>query len=151
MSELDQGLQKVEDMSPIVTVSKKVGFHNQANIKAAARGIVLEALTAFKGGKVGKRGLLVKAMARLERALESGDPEESRWGAEQVLKLANGMTKDDKAGQTLTDLLQAGNATITFNTYFEARQSLPGQVLTIGHAKPASTPPSGSGDPPGLG
>jgi hypothetical protein len=141
----DLALQPDAD-KPTNVVGLKTGFKNQSNIKAAARGIVLEALTAFKGGKVGKRGLLVKAMTRLERALESQDPEESRWGAEQVLKLANGMTKDDKAGQTLTDLLQAGNVQINFNSYFEARQSLPGQSLTIGHSRPGFTPPPRSGE-----
>lgn len=144
MDSLD--LSKIESQAPQKSLTK-VGFHNQANIKAAARGIVLEALTAFKGGKVGKRGLLVKAMARLERALDSQDPEESQWGAEQVLKLANGMTKDDKTGQTLTDLLQGGNVQISFNTYFDQRQSLPGQGLTISHAKDEGlTPPPGPGD-----
>ena len=133
---------------PTAMVGNRPGFKNQGAIKAAARGIVLEALTAFKGGKVGKRGLLVRAMARLERALESGDPEESKWGAEQVLKLANGMTKDDKAGQTLTDLLQGGNVQISFNTYFDQRNNLPGQSLTISHAKAGLvTPPPRSGDP----
>jgi hypothetical protein len=142
----DGALEKVSD-KPTVMVGYKAGFKNQSNIKAAARGIVLEALTAFKGGKVGKRGLLVRAMTRLEQALESPDPDESRWGAEQVLKLANGMTKDDKTGQTLTDLLQGGNVQISFNSYFDQRQSLPGQGLTIGYAKPDGlTPPPRSGD-----
>lgn len=143
----DGALESVAD-KPTVIVGNKTGFKNQSNIKAAARGIVLEALTAFKGGKVGKRGLLVKAMARLERALDSQDPEESQWGAEQVLKLANGMTKDDKPGQTLTDLLQAGQVQITFNNYFEARKNLPGQSLNGQALTRGFTPPPGSGDRP---
>lgn len=125
-------------------------FKNQGAIKAAARGIVLEALTAFKGGKVGKRGLLVRAMANLEQALASEVPDTRQWATEQVLKLANGMAKDDKAAQSLTDLLQAGQASITFNQYFDQRQNLPGQGLTIAFPKPGSTPPPRSGDRPPL-
>lgn len=102
-------------------VGNKPGFKNQGVIKAAARGIVLEALTAFKGGKVGKRGLLVRAMAHLERAFESQDPEQRQWATEQVLKMANGMTKDDKANPLEELLKGAANVQINFNTHFSQR------------------------------
>lgn len=111
-----------DDVKPTIIVGNKPGFKNQGVIKAAARGIVLEALTAFKGGKVGKRGLLVRAMDELGKALESSNPDVRQWGTEQVLKLANGMTKDDKANPLEELLKGAANVQINFNTHFSQRQ-----------------------------
>lgn len=148
MSEQDQALQKVKDQAP-AKVSNKPGFHNQAAIKARGRAQMLEALTGNKGGKLGKSGLIYKILASLDRDLDSPDPEIYQPARAEALKMAIGMTKDDKADQSLTDMLKAGNVQINFNSYFEARepirqdlpgQPLNGQALTIGF-----TPPPGPG------
>lgn len=85
-------------------------------------------------------------MAHLEQAFESPDPTVRAWATEQVLKLANGMTKDDKANPLEEMLKGAANVQINFNTHFSQRskpdQELPaGQGVTIGF-----TPPPGPGD-----
>lgn len=146
---MEDGALQSDNPKPIIKVGNKPGFHNQANIKAAARGIILEALTAFKGGKVGKRGLLVRAMANLEQALSSDSAVVREWATEQTLKLAMTIAKDDKSGNALEDLLKgATNVQINFNSHFSQRsgidrQELPAQSLTVGF-----TPPPESGDRP---
>lgn len=147
---LEQGhdLERVSSLAP-AKVHNKPGFHNQAAIKAAGRGQILEALTGSKGNKIGKRGLIYKILASLERDLDSDDSDLYQPAREQALKMALAMTKDDKAGQTLNDLLQGTtNVQINFSQHFSNRsgsdgQSLPGQSLTIGF-----TPPPGPGDQP---
>jgi hypothetical protein len=154
----DLALQPNES-KPTILVGNRPGFKNQGVIKAAARQIVLEALTAFKGGKIGKKGLLVKAMDELNKALDQkeveGKPLENvairarkDWAIEQVLKLANGMTKDDKASG-LEELLKGGsNVQINFNTHFSQRSGSDRQTLptvSFGPAQEGFTPPPGAG------
>ena len=149
MSEQNQDLEKVEPKPQGKNLSK-VGFHNQANQKAAGRGQMLEALTGSKGAKLGKRGLIYKIMLSLERDLDSEDPDIYQPARAEALKMALAMTKDDKAGQSLNDLLAgAANVQINFNNHFSQRsgndQAIPAhlQGLTIGF-----TPPPGPGDRP---
>ncbi len=129
----------------------KTQFKNHGAIKAAGRGIILEALTAFKGGKVGKKGLLFRAMAELERAFDAKEdglaPLDSAairarkdWAVEQSLKLALAITKDDKAeAGSLAELLKGGsNVQINFNNYFSQRSGVDRQDLPTVSFGPAS-------------
>lgn len=157
MSELANDLQPNDPKVP-AKANNRPGFHNQGNIKAAARGIVLEALTAWKGNKVGKRGLLVRAMAQLEESFLSPEPSVRQWACEQVLKMANGMTKDDKANPLEEMLKGATNVQINFNQHFANRSKpdQPSYSIEISHASPdqedsagqALTPPPRPGDRP---
>ncbi len=127
---------------PTNQVGNRPGFKNHGLIKAAGRGIILEALTAFKGGKVGKKGLLFRAMAELERAFDAKEDGLSPldgaairarkdWAVEQSLKLALAITKDDKAeAGSLAELLKGGsNVQINFNNYFSQRSGVDRQDL----------------------
>jgi hypothetical protein len=117
----NQDLEAVNNLVPI-KASKKPGFHNQAALKARGRGQFLEALTANKGGALGKRGLIAKILASLERDLDSPDPEIYQPARAEALKVAIAMTKDDKSGG-LEELLKGGsNIQINFNSWFSARQ-----------------------------
>ena len=102
---------------------QKAGFHNHAAMKAAGRAQILESLTAYKGGKIGKRGLLFKVLQGIEEDLDSPILDVKKVAREQALKLAVLMLKDDtSSSKSLGDLLQAGqNVQINFNSYFEAR------------------------------
>lgn len=126
--------------------SNKPGFHNQAALKARGRGQFLEALTANKGGALGKRGLIAKILASLERDLDSPLPEIYQPARAEALKVAIAMTKDDKAGG-LEELLKGGsNIQINFNSWFSSRSGIDranpaGQVL---HVKPNPPPDPGA-------
>src|SRR5258708_4768700 len=131
----NQELDKANNLVP-ARAGKKPGFHNQAHQKAMGRAQMLEGLTANKGGALGKKGLIFKIMASLERDLDSPLPEVYQPARAEALKMALAMTKDDKAeANSLSELLKGGsNVQINFNSYFsqrsEADQSGPG--LTIG-------------------
>jgi hypothetical protein len=106
----------------LVGSGKKPGFHNQAALKAAGRGQFLEALTANKGGKLAKRGLIFRIIESIDEDFLSPDPGIRREARADALKIALAMTKDDKASG-LEDMLKSGaNIQLNFNSYFEARQ-----------------------------
>ncbi len=136
----DLALQPDSTKPTVIVGNKPGGFKNHTLIKSAARGIVLEALTAFKGGKVGKRGLLFQAMKELDLAMGSADKAERQWAVEHTLKLAMGMTKDDKANPLEELLKGSANVQINFNTHFSQRN---------GQAEALPLPP-GPGDQAGL-
>ena len=132
--------------------SKRVGFHNQANQKAMGRAQMLEGLTSNKGGALGKRGLIFKILASLEKDLDSPNPDIYQPARAEALKMAIAMTKDDKATGALDELLKGGsNIQINFNSWFSQRsdsdQAIPaGQGLKVGFnppPTPGDSPPSG--------
>ncbi len=111
---------------------KLVGFHNQANLKAMARGQVLEALTANKGGKMGKRGLIFKIIESIQSDFDSEEAGIRREARADALKLAIAYTKDDP--KTLGDLLSGAsgaNIQINFNSYFKDRQAEPSVGIDV--------------------
>lgn len=125
--------QELEPLNNLVPkkASNKPGFHNQAALKARGRGQFLEALTANKGGALGKRGLIAKILASLERDLDSPLPEIYQPARAEALKVAIAMTKDDKSGG-LEELLKGGsNIQINFNSWFNQRSS-PDQASPAG-------------------
>ena len=103
-------------------LNNRPGFKNQGVIKAAARGQILEALTAFKGSSLGKKGLLLKALESLDKDFESGDYTRIANARDCVIKLASLTAKDDK-GVDLSEMLrgQGANIQINFNNYFKER------------------------------
>lgn len=123
MSLPNQDLEVHSNLVP-KKASNKPGFHNQAALKAKGRGQFLEALTANKGGALGKRGLIAKILDSLERDLDSPDPEIYQPARAEALKVAIAMTKDDKGGG-LEELLKGGsNIQINFNSWFSSRQGI---------------------------
>lgn len=149
-----QELDKAKDLVP-ARAGKKPGFHNQAMQKALGRSQMLEALTANKGKALGRKGLILKIMASLERDLDSSNPLIYQPARAEALKMALAMTKDDKAESgSLAELLKGGsNVQINFNSYFSQR-SEPDQQAEGGcqQASPAGqgviigfTPPPRSG------
>lgn len=136
-------LHGVNNLVP-ARAGKKPGFHNQAALKAAARGQILEALTANKGGKVGKKGLIFRILESIDQDLDSLDPTVRRDARADALKMALSITKDDKAGG-LEDILKAGgNVQINFSNYFEAR-AMPSESNSTRIAFPPPPDPGEAG------
>jgi hypothetical protein len=153
MSKQSEDLQNVDPKVP-AKLSNRPGFGNQGAIKSKGRGMILEALTANKGGKTGRKALIFKILESLDRDLDSLDPAIYGPARSEALKLALAMTKDDKAGG-LDELLKgAANVQINFNNHFSQRsgsnQANPaGHSLTIESQNGVSigfTPPPGSGE-----
>lgn len=128
--------KKSKDLESVgeLALTDRPGFKNQAAQKAAARGQLLEALTAHKGAAIGRKGLLFHLLESLEHDIQSSDPAIRLPARAETLKLALSMTKDD-AGQKLTDLLKGGGTVnVSFSNYFEGRaqKAIPitGQIVT---------------------